>query len=319
MEVQYNDYADIISSVKTLQINDYKTESYEEENCKHENIKTFEGGRGYCMDCAIYFEDVNVIRQAGEECKHEDYCEDDNGINICRKCGFEVTVYNTNPEWRVYRQSDNQASKDPSRCHQTKKVDNGLSDVFKKYNIDIDQQMLRAIEYKYYKICPDAADADKGKDRVAIVAECFLNVCAEFKQYKPSDYVREKFGKLTKRKMSIAQNKYRAHFEPVELTAECLLHYYCPIIGIKVGTNHFKKVSLIAAYLKGTAPEFQRSTPQAVAAAIIYFYLCMNTSFKDELGLNKSTFAAKVGLSDITITKLVEKIIEVSQVKDIKM
>ena len=50
--------------------------------------------------------------------------------------------------------------------------------------------------------------------------------------------------------------------------------------------------------------EKERSTPQSVAAATIYFYLCLFPEYKEELGLSKAKFAEKAKLSDIIISKL---------------
>ena len=77
--------------------------------------------------------------------------------------------------------------------------------------------------------------------------------------------------------------------------------------------SHYRKILRIARYLKDASQSLKRSNPQSVSAAILYFYLCLNPEYKAKLGLSKTKFAARVNLSDITVTKLVREVSRISK------
>ena len=79
--------------------------------------------------------------------------------------------------------------------------------------------------------------------------------------------------------------------------------------------ENYPSIFKIAKGLEGVDTCLNRSSPQSVASAIVYFYLCLFPKLKTELGLTKTKFAKDVKLSDITISKLVKKIAEIKGMK----
>jgi len=86
---------------------------------------------------------------------------------------------------------------------------------------------------------------------------------------------------------------------------ENLLKWILTLTGID--QQHYRKIVRICRFIDNSTVLLKRSSPQSVASAVVYFYLCMNPQYREELGLTKNKFAEKVFLSDITVTKLVKE------------
>jgi hypothetical protein len=74
-----------------------------------------------------------------------------------------------------------------------------------------------------------------------------------------------------------------------------------------IDKKHYKNIIKISRSIENSSRLLKRSSPQSVASAIIYFYLCLNPEYKAELGLTKNKFAELALLSDITVSKLVRE------------
>lgn len=278
-------------------------EPIETAECKHLHKEIFPNGKGYCTDCGISFTKKQI--QNGDKtlgkCEHKNKIKDDNGLYICKDCNIEIEVMSFEPEWRYYGRN----SKDPSRCHKTRSSGKSLDGVFSSLNIDIPMSIKNHVEYKYKKIVGN--NTVRGMGRKAIIAACLLHTYPEFGEYRTSSYIRNLFG-LAQKKMSEGLTRYYMAFKNARTchtTPENLLRWILDLTG--VDHSHYRKIVNITRYLKNTSQLLKRSSPQSVASAIIYFYLCLNPKYKEKLGLTKNMFAKKALLSDITVTKLVRE------------
>jgi transcription initiation factor TFIIIB Brf1 subunit/transcription initiation factor TFIIB len=248
-----------------------------------------------------------------QECKHTDIYDSD-GINICRACGCEVNLLDFQPEWRYYGTSDNRSASDPSRCHRSKDTTRGgISKVFQDAKLDAIPLILkRKAELKYKKIVGE--NTVRGKGRRGIVAACLLYTFYDEEDFRTSDEVRNMFG-LSKNEMSSGLMQYYISFpddrnrvmKPVDMIRRTMRR-----AKISIDPElHRKRILKLAKCLEGVDPVINRSNPQSVAAAIVYLYICITPVLKGELGLTKNKFAKSVGLSEITITKLVKRAAEI--------
>lgn len=245
------------------------------------------------------------------ECTHGDIYDSD-GINICKLCGCQIEVLDFQPEWRYYGTSDTRSVSNPSRCHHFKEVTRGgIAKVFQDAKLDSLPLILKnKTENKYKRIVGN--ETVRGKGRKAIVAACLLYTFYDEGDYKTSDDVRNMF-KISKEEMSSGLAKYykcfpsdrRRIIRPVDMIRKTLKDAKMNI------EEHYKPIARIANLLENSDPLIKRSNPQSVAAAIVYLYICMNPTLKEEMGVNKTKFARDVKLSDITISKLVKKAAEV--------
>lgn len=287
-------------------------EPLENEKCSHKNIESFPDGQGYCTDCGVSFRDVSRIRDKSSlDCLHENTYEDDNGLYVCRDCNSEIEVLDFEPEWRYYGSADNRSAKNPERCHRSRSSGRGIRKVFEEHQIDAPDAIVAQVESKYEKVVGE--DTVRGKGRKAIIAACLFHAYTEFGEYRTTDYVRNLF-KLTKKQMSGGLTRYYRAFpeaRTLHTRPENLLRWILTLTG--VNQDHYRKIVQISRYLENSSRLLKRSSPQSVASAIVYFYLCLNPEYKSQLGLTKNRFAERALLSDITVTKLVKEAATISQ------
>lgn len=256
--------------------------------------------------------------QITQECSH-DICFEVDGTNICKSCGCEVEKLDFQPEWRYYGAADNRMSKDPSRCHRSKEsTRGGIEKVFQDAKLMyLPQAIRKKAEEKYKKIV--GKETVRGRKRKSIVAACLLYTFRDEGDIRTSDEVRKMFtgatghrDVLSKQEMSDGLRRYHSEFKgdrtqcikPSDLIRRTM-HL------TKITFDHYKYILRIAKCLDGVDCTLNRSSPQSVASAIVYLYLCFNPDVKTSLGLTKTRFAKEVKLSDITISKLVKKSAEI--------
>jgi len=303
------------------------TDTYymDEEVCTHQNKEYFteaekrEGHTkmsGYCIDCGEPFSDDLGNGESSGGCTHPTVKEDVNGVNVCTVCFVEMTEQlSFEPEWNRYSDSSSsRSSKDPSRCHgQRGPVARGCLPFFEDLKIPIDKARLARIDEKYRVIL--SKSTSKGHCRKGIIAACMFRDLRNCGETRTTDYVRNQCS-ISKKRMSEGLSIYYECF-PEEskdyITATDLIPWLMDVIGID--RKHEDKIKLLAERLIKNDPTFNRATPQAVASSIIYFFLCLNPPYKKSLGMNKTKFAEKSELSDLTITKLVNAIAEKTKCK----
>ncbi len=276
--------------------------------CLHKQKEVFADGSGYCVECGLSFDKDNSSNIG--ECKHENKYEDDTGMTVCSNCKMEFEDLNFEQEWKYYNDT-NFDGKDPSRCHKTRTTGKNLGDVFSETGWEPSPAIKAGIQIKYNKIVK--GDTIRGKKRKAIIAVCLFYVNMEFGEYRTSDFIRKMF-KLTKKEMSSGLTTYHAVFpesRTKEIKPSNLIKWILSLVGIP--DEHYRKIKIITSYMEDASVLLKRSSPQSVASAVIYFYLCLNMPLKSSLKLTKNRFAEKVLLSDITVTKLVKEASLVSE------
>lgn len=241
-----------------------------------------------------------------EKCEHSSSFED-SGTFICKDCGCEVEYLDFQPEWRFYGAADNRISKDPSRCHRAKEsTRGGIDKVFVDCKLnDLPFSIKKLAEQKYKEVVGE--ETVRGRGRKAIVAACVLYTYREDGDIRTSDEVRLMFG-LSKQEMSMGLTRYHTRFpeartysaKPCDLIRRMM-------IRVGIGMSHYKNIRFIAKCLENVDVTLNRSTPQAVASAVIYLYLCLSPELRESINFSKSKFATDVELSDITISKLVKR------------
>lgn len=293
-------------------------EDYEvpfEEECDHGDLIVCNDGSGYCRDCGMPFSAVSNIGTSGsnKDCPHSETYENSSGISLCSKCGSEVDILDTRPEWRFYGGNDNQSCKDPSRCHQPRKSSKNLDETFRKLKIQLPQAMRDAVEDKYYTVV-SRQKQNRSTEKEALMAVCLFYVYREYGEKRSAEHVRKQFKNVSKKKMSKAFASYFAVYDEISFRPNDLLKWTLKQIGLytRKGSEynfepHHSNVVAILSHLENTSKMLSRGTPQTVAAAAVYFYICLFPCVRETVGLTKSEFSRKVKMSDITISKLVKE------------
>ena len=283
---------------------------YSEEVCDHSECIEIDSRTMLCEGCGCEL----VL-----ECPHTNYSEID-GTSVCDECGCEVKTLDFQPEWRFYGASDSRNTGDPSRCHRTKEsTRGGIDKVFQDHKLtQIPQAIRKKTEVKYKKMV--GPDTVRGKGRRARVAACLMYVYRDEGINYTADEVRGMFD-LTKQEMSVGLTHYHAtfpedrvkHLNPQDLIQRVMTR-------MKINrAKHYRYVLRIARCLDKTDRTLIRSNPASVAAAIVYFYICLTPTLKKQIGFTKTKFARQMKLSDITITKLVKQAAAIIGVGSIEM
>jgi transcription initiation factor TFIIIB Brf1 subunit/transcription initiation factor TFIIB len=329
LEGIFNSETDPFLIAEAFQKSLFLTNDSDDDTCTH-NIKSFPDGNGYCVLCGLSFNDVKNNEIISSKCSHGSISKDDTGMNVCCSCGKEFESLDYSQEWRNFGVLDNRSTRDQSRCHNTYNTYNTYTDddnrkqktnqksiknVFDSHSITLSTSLLELVEAKFnhvlkvhdYKVV-------RGQGREAIIACCLFHAYQIVGEDRTTSYIRNLFG-INQKSLSAAMAKYYKAFPDDtvnHMTPERLIPWIMKMTG--VGTEHYVRIISISKYLSSTSSLVERSNPQSVAAATIYFYLCLFPMYKEEYGLTKTKFAEKAKLSDITITKIVANMAEISKI-----
>lgn len=263
----------------------------ETKECAHEDTY-IQSDQKICSECGV------------ELCMHAE-TEDIDGLNVCIQCGEEINEINFDKEWRFYGTCDNKTKRDPARCHKRKENTKNIYPYVE--GLDFVQSILANANEKYVKI---KNDTHRGKNNKAVIAACIYAAYIDEKEPKPASEIGKIFG-LNKKSISKGFETFYEHFpnyrttyiEPCDLIRRIL-------IQSKIDINHYTKIKKMCKIIENNSSIINRSTPQSIACAVVYLYVCLNSDLKEELGLSKSKFTQMVGMSDITITKICKIVIE---------
>jgi transcription initiation factor TFIIIB Brf1 subunit/transcription initiation factor TFIIB len=258
---------------------------------------------------------IHGIDKENRECRHTNIAKDETCVNVCSDCGMEFKSLDFSREWRSFGAMDNRSTRDQSRCHKQKSTPKGIRSVFDMHKIDISNALIDTVEAKFNKIIEKSENKlFRGEGREALIVLCLFFAYQDNEDYRPVEYVRNLFNVSQKNMSSAMTLYYNAFPEDItkHVTPEKLIPWYMFLTG--VGSEHYTRIISISKYLSATSQLIERSNPQSVAAATIYFYLCLFPEYKNELGLSKLKFAKKAELSDITISKIVKNMAEISAI-----
>ena len=239
--------------------------------------------------------------------------KDEAGVNYCSDCGFEINTLDFSQEWRWFGPSDNRFANDPDVVIILKVKPKGVQSVFNSVSLTIPPSLLEIVDLKYNKVLEvNKCKILRGDGRRAIVGVCLFYSYPEIGEYRTAAYI-QKILNINQRNMSIAMKIYLKAFpndRTLHITADKLIPWIMKLTNVP--QKHYETIIATHKYLSGSSKIIERSAPQSVAAATIYFYLCLFPEYKEELGLNKINFAAKAKLSAMTIFKLVTTMAEIS-------
>lgn len=243
---------------------------------------------------------IDNCRIEKDVCSHT---ETENGI--CLTCSCEIKILDFEPEWRFYGSSDNKLSKDPSRCQMMGRAKSNIDKIFVDHGLGklFSEKIKLMTNIRYKKIAGDGTY--RGVTKKSIVAACLLHVLSDNGDFRTSEEIRKLLG-LTKKKMHEGINRYyevfpkqrgRKKTAPSGLVGRTMKN-------VKLPMEHYQVLFELTKELENTDHDLTRSTPQAVVSSIIYCYITMVPELQSFS--NKTEFSNKVGISEITIGKLVK-------------
>ena len=247
-------------------------------------------------------EDICDGSKCYEECLHNNIVKIDD-IEICSDCGIEKRNVVYEPEWRYYGGNDNKSVKNPSRCHISKHSQSKIE--MNVQNLNLPEYLKVLTERKFSAIVKN--NTTRGANKEAIIAACLLHSYREINDCRTTDEIRNMFN-ITKKDMTSGLTKYYEVFKEdrtKHIKPENLIRRILILTGVDM--IHYHKIVEIARYLDNTSRSLNHSNPKSVASAIVFLYLSLHPEYRDKLSLSKANFSDKVGLSDITITKLAKE------------
>jgi len=262
-----------------------------------------------CQHTDVYIQDgFTVCNDCGKEtCEHRE-TEEVDGLNVCIYCGEELTEISYEKDWRFYGSSDTKSKKDPSRCHKRKDTSKSIFPYVEGKSFS--HSIIANANEKYSQI---KDDTHRGKNNKAIITACIYSAYIDEHEPKPAVDIGKMFG-LNKKNVSKGLETFYTYYEqyrtkyiePSDLIRRIL-------IKTKIDMSHYAKIKKLCKYIENSSSAINRSTPQSIACAVVYLYLNMCPSLKEELGLTKSKFTSLVNMSDITITKICKLAVDVIQ------
>lgn len=266
---------------------------------KHIEEQEYEEGQEY--------EEEHIEEQGNEDqtCLHENTVEDKH-VSVCVDCGEEIQYkINRDKEWRYYGQGDSKHSSDPTRVQMRRSED---KDIFKDVeNMGFSDTIIGEANRQFAKLTQmDKKEGEKpailrGNSRKSIIVACIYN--AYKKSGKPQTHtsLATAFGMQPKTVLKGIKNvSLNSTDSSIRTTSITPLNLVDKVMEIFSATKEQKQeIALLYKEIENKSAELNRSKPQSVSCALVYYWTCLKNK-----NIPLSDFAKKVSLSELTIIKI---------------
>lgn len=239
-------------------------------------------------------------------------CQHDNAVDVCGvlsclDCGEEVGKNIAHDkEWRYYGQSDTKRKSDPSRCQMRKIEDKSiLKDI---EGMGFSDRIINFANTIYLRVT--AGRIHRGNSRKAIIFACIFHAYKICNNPRSCDTLIEIFN--ISRKAGLKGLKYvnlnmpkdadiikNVHITPINIIDEIMNKFSASVEQKKEAFDLYE-------FVKDKSSKINRARPQSIAAGVTYFWICQN-----EKKISMKDFLEKVGLSEMTITRIAKEIAEI--------
>lgn len=250
------------------------------------------------------FENVSSEYDAENEiksCLHENTISE-KGIHVCIDCGEEIQHYiSSNKEWS-YGYGDAK----PEDLIQTRRIEE--RSIFKDVeNLGFSENIINKANSIYSQVTQ--GKIYRGNSRKSIVFACIFHAFKLAKRPQSHEKLMKIFN--LNRKTGLKGLKHVNLHAPKDSkirTTYITPNHLINEIMDQFGATESQKQEVIALYetIKKKSSKLNRSRPQSVSAAMIFYWIGLkgkDISLKD--------FAKKVSLSELTINKIVKEISEI--------
>lgn len=282
----------------------------EYENKKEKPISVSKIDEEEEIPSVVNSREKNIIEENPNRCSHENFIEE-KGTRICVNCGEELEFNIENDkEWRYYGQTDTKHNSDPNRVHMRKSEDRNI---FKDVeNLGFSESIIAKANKIYSQVTN--GKIFRGNSRRAIVFACVFHAYKIVGRPQSHDRLIKIFN--LNRKTGLKGLKHVNLYAPRD--SKLRTTYIAPINLVEEIMEQFGATSdqvqeIIDIYnkIKDRSPKLNRSRPQSVASSIVYYWIKIK---KKNITLKE--FAKKVGLSELTINKIVKEINEITKDDD---
>jgi len=255
------------------------------------------------------FDSISSVYNDGfKACSREGNCEhtdvvSENGIVLCTDCGEEIDrPILHDKEWRYYGSTDSKRSSDPTRVHVRKSEEK---------NIDKDVETMgfsKNIVAKANELYMECTKGQiyRGGSRKAIIFACVFHAYKLIGNHQTPDNLIQIFRISRKEglkglKIINVNISKKSEIHDTFITSRHIIND----IMNKFLTNEEQKEEVYALYekIKNRSSTLNRARPQSVAAAVIYYWICLN-----DIGISIQEFANITQLSELTIQKNMKEV-----------
>lgn len=240
-------------------------------------------------------------------CQHNNVI-DDKGVFVCVDCGEEVQQELT--EWQVYLQNENRRSaKDPNRI-QIRKVEE--RNIFKDVEtLSLSESVVSQGNRIYNEVTK--GKIFRGDSRRAIVFACIFHAFKILGIPQSHENLMRAF--RLKRRAGLRGLKYVNIYAPknsevrtTQITPKFLIEEI--MSQFSANKQHIQEVFDIYEEIKNTSSKINRSRPQSTASGLVFYWIQLRSK-----NITLKEFAKKVGLSEMTISKISKEIAEIRKGK----
>ena len=228
------------------------------------------------------------------------------GTLLCFDCGYAITqVISYDKDWRYYGSDDTRKNSDPNRCHIRKVEDKSIFKDVESYRFP--EKIVNTANEIYTQVTN--GKIYRGKSRKAIIFGCIYQSIKINGKPHTCESLRVLFGLDRKsilkglKYVNLKAPKTMQHIRSRLPQTNELLEEYMSKFDLRM--DHRASLLTLADRIKNRSTIINRSRPQSIASALIYYYLCVTRGSNN---VNMADFIDKVGLSELTILKIYREI-----------
>lgn len=229
----------------------------------------------------------------------------ENGTLLCCDCGLAIsTIISYEKDWRYYGSDDTRKNSDPNRCHIRKIEDKSIFKDVESYHFP--EKIVNTANDIYTTVTN--GKIYRGKSRKALIFGCIHQSIKMNGKSHTCESLRTIFG--LDRKSILKGLKYVNLKAPKSIQMRSrqpnsneLIEEYMDKFDLSSSDR-----LLILDYfarIRNRSTMINRSRPQSVASALIYYFLCQKYRSNN---VNMVDFIHKVNLSELTILKIYREI-----------
>jgi hypothetical protein len=280
--------------------------SHSEDLCSHSNV-TEKDGVVICEDCGqeLYSEgmpnlDLSDSSSSSSVCEHQHVVKE-KGTLICEDCGEELyEEISHDQEWRKFGDFDGRGAPDPTRCQYRKAAERGIRRELERMGFAPDICKLADEDY----ILITKEEIKRSELRKGIMFACVLEAHKRVKRLVTPDEVASKFFNLQRKTQSQGLQFYRlrcprSYFQYEDISAKHFIPQIMKMPQFNTKSEHIDRVIMLHERIADKCPMLNRSNPQSVSKALIYYYFRRRGVL-----ISPTRFGKIVSLSHIILLRL---------------
>jgi transcription initiation factor TFIIIB Brf1 subunit/transcription initiation factor TFIIB len=277
--------------------------SRSEDLCSHSNVMEKEG-LVICEDCGqeLYSEGAPSLDFSGSSsaCEHQNVVKE-KGTLICEDCGEELyEEISHDQEWRKFGDFDGRGAPDPTRCQYRKAAEKGIRRELERMGFAPD--ICKLADEDYMLITKE--EIKRSELRKGIIFACVLEAHKRVKRPITPDEVASKFFNLQRKTQSQGLQFYRlrcprSYFQYEDISAKHFIPQIMQMPQFNTKSEHIERVIMLHERIADKCPMLNRSNPQSISKALIYYYFRRRGVL-----ISPARFGKIVNLSHIILLRL---------------